>query len=96
MRPLAHAVPGAIAQLLRETPLSNGKAAFAWAAAVGPALDRATRVALDGTVLIVEVTSEQWARELERSRSVILMRLQALLGRDNLTWISIRNTCANQ
>jgi len=90
MRPLAHAVPGAIAQLLREAPLSSGKAAFAWTAAVGPALDRATKVTLAGTVLIVEVTSAQWAREIERSRRLIIARLQALLGKDAVTRLEVR------
>ena len=37
MRPLTHAVPGALMQLLRETPLSDGKVGFAWNAVVGPA-----------------------------------------------------------
>jgi Dna[CI] antecedent, DciA len=90
MRPLSQAVPGAIAHLLRDAPPSNGKAGFAWSAAVGPAVDRATRVTLEGTVLVVEVTSAQWAREIGRSRRLIIARLQALLGRDNLTAISIR------
>ena len=44
MRPLTHALPGALAQLLRDTPLSDGKVGFAWRAAVGPAVERATKV----------------------------------------------------
>ena len=38
MRPLSHAVPGGLAELLRDTPLSQGKVDFAWKAAVGPAM----------------------------------------------------------
>ena len=90
MRPLAQALPGALAELLRDAPLSDGKVACAWRAAVGPAFDRATVVKLDGTVLIVEVTSAQWAREIRRSIGVILPRLRTLLGSDTVTEIRVR------
>ncbi len=46
MRPLAHALPGALSELLKTAPLSDGKVSFAWRAAVGPALDRVTAVKL--------------------------------------------------
>jgi predicted nucleic acid-binding Zn ribbon protein len=90
MRPLAHAVPAALQQLLRPAPLSEGKVAFAWNAAVGPAVARATAVKLCEGVLIVETSSVQWAREIRRSSGVILSRLQALLGDDIVTSISVR------
>jgi len=90
MQSLAHAVPGALAELLRGTPTSAGKVAFAWKAAVGPAFDRATAVKLDGAALVVEVTSAQWAREIARSKGVILTRLQTLLGPDVVTKIIVR------
>jgi hypothetical protein len=80
MQPLAHAVPGAIAALLRNAPLSPGKVGFAWRAAVGPALDRATAVRFEAPVLIVDAQSRQWSREIHRSSPVILARLAALLG----------------
>ena len=54
MRPLAHAVPAALIELLRATPLSDAKVAFAWRTAVGPAVERATMVKLDRGVLVVE------------------------------------------
>ena len=54
MRPLTHAVPGALAMLLRDAPLSSGKVSFAWRAAVGPALERVTSARLDGRTLIVD------------------------------------------
>ena len=38
MHPLAHAMPGAVVELLRGSPLSDGKVTFAWKAAVGPAI----------------------------------------------------------
>ncbi len=91
MRPLASALPGALAQLLHDAPLSDGKVAFAWKAAVGPAVERATAVKLDGTMLIVEVASPQWAREIKRSTAVILRRLQTLLGEDIVTRIAVRD-----
>jgi predicted nucleic acid-binding Zn ribbon protein len=92
MRPLTHAVPGALMYLLRETPLSDGKVAFAWNAAVGPAVARATRVKLEAGVLIVETTSPQWSREVKRSSSVILNRLQTMLGKDTVTGMTVRTT----
>jgi predicted nucleic acid-binding Zn ribbon protein len=90
MRPLTHAVPGALMQLLAPAPLSDGKVAFAWNAAVGPAMARATAVKLCDGVLIVDTSSVQWAREIRRSSGVILSRLQALLGNDTVTSISVR------
>jgi len=90
MRPLTHALPGALVQLLRETPLSDGKVGFAWRAAVGPALDRATRVKLERRILIVETTSLQWSREVTRSSPLILKRLQTLLGADAVDRIEVR------
>jgi predicted nucleic acid-binding Zn ribbon protein len=90
VRPLQHAIPGAITELLRGAPLSDGKVTFAWNAAVGPALERVTSVKLERTVLIVETTSTQWAREIERSSGVILRRLQSLLGVDTVTTLRVR------
>src|SRR5262249_25437222 len=37
MRPIAQAIPGAVTELLKAAPLSDGKVSFAWRAAVGPA-----------------------------------------------------------
>jgi predicted nucleic acid-binding Zn ribbon protein len=91
MKPLSHAVPAALAHLLRGAPLSDGKVTFAWRAAVGPALERATAVKLEGDVLIVETSSAQWSREIRRSSGVILARLKALLGDDAVTSIHIRS-----
>jgi predicted nucleic acid-binding Zn ribbon protein len=90
MRPLAQAVPGAIAELLRDAPLSDGKVAFAWKVAVGPAMERATAIKLDGKTLLVEVPSAQWAREITRSSGVILARLRTLLGPETVAEIRVR------
>jgi hypothetical protein len=91
MRPLSHALPGALVLLLRETPLSDGKVTFAWRAAVGAALERVTAVKLDGRVLLVEAGTPQWAREVERSKSLILNRLQSLLGNGVVTHLEVRS-----
>ena len=90
MRSFGQVLPATLVHLLRDTPLSNGKVEFAWNAAVGPAVQRATAVKLDGTTLIVDVTSAQWAREMKRSERVILTRLQSLLGADVITTIVVR------
>jgi hypothetical protein len=90
MRSITHAIPGAIAALLRDAPLSDGKVTFAWSAAVGPALERVTTVRLDGDTLVVQTTSPQWTREIQRSTAVILTRLQSLLGQETVTSLSVR------
>jgi Dna[CI] antecedent, DciA len=90
MRPLAQALPGALAELLRDVPLSTGKVNFAWRAAVGPGLERVTDVQLSGAVLLVDTLNQHWAREVTRSSHLILARLQTLLGKDTVTRIDIR------
>ena len=77
-------------ELLRTAPLSDGKVTFAWKAAVGPALERATAVKLDGATLIVETTGPQWTREIKRSTGVILTRLKTLLGEQTVQSIDVR------
>ena len=91
MKPLTHALPGALAELLRETPLSAGKVSFAWRAAVGSAVERVTSVRLEDRILIVEPVDATWAREITRSSPVILTRLQTLLGADTVTRILVRD-----
>jgi len=90
VRPLTSALPGALAELLKDAPLSPGKVSFAWRAAVGAALERETSVRLEGGTLIVDAASAQWAREVRRSSSIILNRLQSLLGADAVKAISVR------
>ena len=90
MRSFSQVLPATLVHLLRDTPVSNGKVEFAWNAAVGPAVQRATAVKLDGTTLIVDVNSAQWAREMKRSQRVILTRLQSLLGSEVITSIVVR------
>ena len=91
MRPLNSALPGALAELLKDAPLSPGKVSFAWRAAVGPALERETTVRLEGGTLLVDAASAQWAREVRRSSGIILNRLQTLLGPGAVVSISVRD-----
>lgn len=91
MRPLSQGLPGALAELLRDVPTSNGKVEFAWNAAVGPGVRRVTSVRLEGRVLLVDVPDRNWAREITRSASVILPRLQTLLGQEAVAEIRVRN-----
>ncbi len=90
MRPIAHALPGALTELLKAAPLSDGKVSFAWRAAVGPALERVTAVKLEGRVLLVDTASAQWSREIMRSSHVILRRLHGYLGADVVDRIEVR------
>jgi hypothetical protein len=87
---LTSALPGALAELLRGTPLSPGKVSFAWRAAVGPAVERETSVRLENGTLLVDATTAHWVREVRRSSSIILTRLQHLLGADAVSAISVR------
>jgi hypothetical protein len=90
MRPISHAIPAALADVLRAAPLSDGKVSFAWRAAVGPALERVTSVKLEGRVLLVDTAGVLWSREITRSSNIILKRLQAFLGPDAVEKIEVR------
>ena len=48
--------------------------------AVGPTVDRASSVRLDGRILRVRTRNAAWQREIERSAGLIRARLEALLG----------------
>jgi hypothetical protein len=90
VHPISHVVPAALVELLRSTPVSDGKVTFAWKAVVGPALDRVTAVKLDGHTLYVEASGAQWTREVRRSSGVILTRLKTLLGDKTVQSIQVR------
>jgi predicted nucleic acid-binding Zn ribbon protein len=91
MRQIGTAMPGAIAELLRGAPLSPGKVDLAWKVAVGSAFDKVTSVHLEGTILLVDADTTQWAREVGRSSPIILRRLQMLLGDNIVASISVRS-----
>jgi predicted nucleic acid-binding Zn ribbon protein len=81
MEPLHDVLPRALRQVLRQGPLDQEKLAFAWTAAVGPAIARVTTVRLHGDGSVeVEAADEAWARELRRSLPEIARRLEALVG----------------
>jgi hypothetical protein len=78
--PVHQFMPKVLAEVLRKAPLSPEKVAFAWRAAVGPAVDNATTIDLREQVLVVRVTDVAWQREVERSAALIRARLDSLLG----------------
>ena len=83
--------------LLRDQPMSPGKVSLAWSAAVGRAVHRATRVALDADgVLSVTAAGPHWTRELHRSRPLIEARLNRLLGDGAVTRIEIASRTARE
>ena len=92
MQALTHVIPGALVELLRGSPTSDGKVTFAWKAAVGPAIDRVTHVKLERRVLLVETLNAQWSKEVMRASPVILKRLQSLLGAETIERIEICRT----
>ncbi len=70
-----------VADVVRQAPLCPEKVDFAWRAAVGNVMQRATTVRLDDQgILHVTATDPHWAREVKRSSKLILARLETLLG----------------
>jgi hypothetical protein len=89
MIPVHRVIPDALAEILRRAPLTDEKVAFAWKAAVGPAIDRGTSVSLQDGVLRVGVREAAWGREVARSEALIRARLDSLLGRGIVRAIKI-------
>jgi hypothetical protein len=75
--------------VLEKAPLTPEKVAFAWRMAVGPAVDRATTIELQGRVLRVRAKDAAWQREVERSAALIRARLRELLGGDVVRSIDV-------
>src|SRR3954471_10197903 len=92
MRPMIEGMPGALVELLRGSPLSDGKVTFAWKAAVGPAIERVTHVKLERGVLLVEAVNAQWGKEVMRASPMILKRLHSLLGAEAVERIEVCRT----
>ena len=44
MQPIAQVMPNALAEIVRQAPLSHGKVDFAWRTTVGPAMARVSAV----------------------------------------------------
>ncbi|HKE84054.1 MAG TPA: DciA family protein [Vicinamibacterales bacterium] len=89
MTPAHLLMPGALAAILRKTPLTPEKVAFAWRAAVGPAVDNATTIDLRQDVLYVRARDAVWEREVERSAPLIRSRLKGLLGEHVVRFIRV-------
>ena len=90
MQPIQNLSTGVLAQIVRRQPPSKARTAFAWQLAVGPALARATTVSLEGGVLSVWAADPRWIRELERSRDLVLLKMQTLLGVDQISALRTR------
>jgi hypothetical protein len=89
MIPVHHFMGQALAAVLRNAPLSPEKVAFAWRAAVGPAVDRVTTVEWRDGILHVRARDAAWQREVERSAAVVKSRLEAVLGPGVVRWIEV-------
>jgi len=91
MDSLNSVVPRALTELFRVGPLSQGKLEVAWRVAVGDALSRVSAVRLqpDG-VVEVHPADQRWHKELKRSSSMILARLNALLGAKAVTRLVVK------
>jgi len=91
MIPVSQLSPSVVIQLVRRQPLSPAKVGFAWRIAAGPALARAATAELreDGTVL-VGASSAAWATEVERSRALLLARMQEMLGPEVAVRLAVR------
>ena len=91
MEPVQSLMSGAVARLVRPAPLSPEKVLFAWRAAVGPAVARATRVRFAGLgVIEVMVDDDRFGDELARSAPMVLSRLQELLGADTAGRLDVK------
>jgi hypothetical protein len=91
MHSLAQVLPGTLAAILRQAPLSSGKVDFAWRTAVGAAMARASAVLLADGVLLVDVQTAQWGAAIRRASPVIRGRLDGLLGPGVVREIRVRS-----
>ena len=89
MNPLGPLASSVLPALVARAPLTPEKVAFAWSVSVGPAMQRATQVRLRGSVLDVRALDPAWVKEVERSRDLILARVQHVLGREVVRSIDI-------
>jgi hypothetical protein len=73
-------IPSALQDIIRKAPLSAEKVDFAWNAAVGPLMRRATLVHLEDDGVLRVAADAHWSREVNRSSRIILARLAEMLG----------------
>jgi len=85
MEPIQPLLARTVAALVRPAPMSPEKLLFAWRAAVGPAVARATKVRITPErALEVHPDDDRWCGEIERSAAVIVARLQEMLGSEHV------------
>ena len=82
-------LPSVLAAAIRQAPLTPEKVTFAWRAAGGAAIARATEVSLTEGVLAVSSHDPQWAREVHRIRHELLRQLEPWLGTGIVTRIAV-------
>ena len=84
--PASEILPGVLADVIKKAPLTPEKVAFAWRLAVGPAVGKATTVTLDGQgVLHVKANTPAWTAAVRKSRSLLHLRMNDLLGEGTVT-----------
>jgi predicted nucleic acid-binding Zn ribbon protein len=80
----------ALAPAIRQAPLTPEKVAFAWRAAGGLAIARATRVSLgEDHVLRVSGDDPQWIDAVRGIRAHLLRQLEPWLGAGTVTAIEV-------
>jgi predicted nucleic acid-binding Zn ribbon protein len=79
----------ALAPAIRQAPLTPEKVDFAWRAAGGAAIARATRVVLEGHVLRVTGDDPQWVDAVRGMRGHLLRQLEPWLGRGTVLEIDV-------
>jgi hypothetical protein len=92
MDPLAQVLPDLLRALMRNPHLSTAVVRRLWPRLIRPPLDQIARpVALEEGRLVVEVV-EEWRRELEPFGSVLVARLNEVLGPvlREVVWITPR------
>jgi predicted nucleic acid-binding Zn ribbon protein len=83
-------LPTALAQAVRLAPLTPEKVEFAWRAAGGPAIAKATRVSLDDSgLLTVQTGDARWATEIHRLRHDLIRSLATWLGAGVVTRLDV-------
>lgn len=87
--------PAALAPAIRQAPLTAEKVEFAWRAAGGPAIARATRVSLgEDQVLRVSSDDPQWLVAVAGMRATLLRQLTPWLGAGTVRAIEVGDEAA--
>jgi predicted nucleic acid-binding Zn ribbon protein len=89
MLPIQRFSSTVIADVIRRQPSSPARTTLAWQLAVGTALARATTVELHEGVLTVQSPDPRWALEINRSRDIVLGRVQHYLGAEHVKSLRI-------